>query len=240
MMKMVWLWPVRVHMTDRDTIVFQLDVKCERRPGAKDGDPEEKRYKHSRVLSSDLVWIPQGDQETTWAHSPLRPVYLDIPLAKLRPGQEIKLTCYCEKNIGKEHAKWSPVATAAYRLMPVISFKQEVVGEKAEELVAKCPMKVFDIEDSVAVVANPKNCTMCRECIREPEWNDRVLLQKDKEHYIFSVESVGIIPPEVIVEEAIKTLITRISKVSAALNELRNPHSLPEGVNELEMESETN
>jgi len=227
-------------MTDKDTIVFELVVKCERITGAKDGDPEEKRFKYSRVMSSDLQWRPQGDQEETWAHSPLRPVYGDIPVAKLRPGQEIKLTCYCEKNIGKEHAKWSPVATATYRLLPVISFKpgSEVKGDLARQLVEKCPMKVFDIEDGHAVVAQPRNCTMCRECIREPEWNDRVLLQKDKQHFIFSVESVGIIPPEVIVEEALKQLINRVANVTAAFQELKNPHSMPPGVSELAMESE--
>jgi len=30
-------------------------------------------------------------------------------------------------------------------------------------------MGVFDIEDNKAVVANPRNCTICRECIRDVE-----------------------------------------------------------------------
>jgi DNA-directed RNA polymerase I and III subunit RPAC1 len=225
-------------MTDTDTIVFELHVKCERIPTGKEGDPEEKRFKHSRVMSSDLEWKPQGDQDETWAHAPLRPVYLDIPIAKLRPGQEIHLTAFCEKNIGKEHAKWSPVATATYRLMPAISFKQEVSGDLARELVSKCPMNVFDIEDGHAIVSQPRNCTMCRECIREPEWDARVLLQKEKQHFIFSVESVGIIPPEVIVEEALKMLLQRIATVADAFEELKNPRTLPAGVSQLTMESE--
>lgn len=215
-------------MTDKDTITFTLNVRCERIPGSKEGDPDDKKYRHSKVMSSELEWLPQGDQEETWAHSPLRPVYGDIPIAKLRPGQEIHLTAFCEKNIGKEHAKWSPVATATYRLMPDISFKQPVTGSKAQELVNLCPMKVFDIEDGEAIVAQPRNCTFCRECIREPEWNDRVLLQKRKQHFIFSVESVGIIPPEVIVEEALKQLINRVAGVANAFEELKNPHAMPE------------
>ena len=36
-------------------------------------------------------------------------------IAKLRPGQTIDVVCYCEKGVGKDHAKYSPVATAAYR-----------------------------------------------------------------------------------------------------------------------------
>ena len=54
---------------------------------------------------------------------------------------------HCRKGIGKDHAKFSPVATASYRLLPVITLKEEVVGQDAEELAAKCPLDVFDIED---------------------------------------------------------------------------------------------
>lgn len=47
-----------------------------------------------------------------------KPVDDDILLAKLRPGQTISLEAHCTKGVGKEHAKWSPVATAWYRLLP--------------------------------------------------------------------------------------------------------------------------
>jgi hypothetical protein len=54
---------------------------------------------------------------------------------------------FAEKGIARTHAKWSAVATASYRLMPhIIPDAALVRGELADELVAKCPMKVFDIE----------------------------------------------------------------------------------------------
>lgn len=59
----------------------------------------------------------------------------------------LPLQMHCRKGIGKDHAKFSPVATASYRLLPVITLNEEIEGQDAEELVAKCPLDVFDIED---------------------------------------------------------------------------------------------
>jgi DNA-directed RNA polymerase I and III subunit RPAC1 len=75
-------------------------------------------------------------------------------------------------------------------------------------------MQVFDIEDLVqqdsgkkkttvktAVVARPRDCTMCRECIRKEGWEERVHLKRIANHFIFTVESSGCIPPETLVKE---------------------------------------
>ncbi|CAI7751511.1 unnamed protein product, partial [Closterium sp. NIES-54] len=59
----------------------------------------------------------------------------------------IELEAHAVKGIGRTHAKWSPVATASYRMLPEVVFRKAVEGEMAEQLVAKCPMNVFDIED---------------------------------------------------------------------------------------------
>lgn len=50
----------------------------------------------------------------------------DILLCKLKPGQRICIEAFAFKNIGMEHAKWSPVATASYRLLPEITVAEEV------------------------------------------------------------------------------------------------------------------
>jgi DNA-directed RNA polymerase alpha subunit len=69
-------------------------------------------------------------------------------------------------------------------------------------------MGVFDIEElgrgakktKRAVVARPRDCTMCRECIRREGWDRRVALKRVANHFIFTVESTGILPPEEIVK----------------------------------------
>jgi len=131
---------------------------------------ENELYHNANVYSGDLEWIPQGDQKERLGD--VRPLHDDILIAKMRPGQEIEMEMTCEKGIGKDHAKWSPVCTAWYRLLPDIRFNEEVTDEDAKRLKKLCPMGVFDIEDigngsCKAVVKNVRKCTTCRECIRD-------------------------------------------------------------------------
>jgi len=200
--------------TSSETVVFRLEKKCTRNP-----DPNaEEKYLNSAVHSRDLIWVPQAEQAEEFAEDPARPVHEDILLVKLRPGQEVVLEAYCEKGVGKDHAKFSPVATATYRLLPEISFKEDITGNDADELVNLCPMKVFDIEDlgkagKRAIVARPRNCTMCRECIRPAKFTDKIQLGRVKDHFIFSVESTGVLPPRVLFQEAVKELIAKCETV---------------------------
>lgn len=68
-----------------------------------------------------------------------------------------------------------------------------------------CPMQVFDIEElgksTQATVARPRDCTMCRECIRHEGWDEKVKLARKNDHFLFSVESTGVLAPETIVRE---------------------------------------
>ena len=76
----------------------------------------------------------------------MKPIHDDILIAKLRPGQEIEMEMIATKGIGKTHAKWSPVCTAWYKLLPDIKLG-DIRGDEARELKKLCPMGVFDIED---------------------------------------------------------------------------------------------
>jgi DNA-directed RNA polymerases I and III subunit RPAC1 len=116
----------------------------------------------------------------------------------------------CEKGIGKSHAKWSPVCTAYYRLMPDISIKSEIRGNDAKELKKLCPMGVFDIEDLTAVVKDGPACSTCRECVRHEKFADKIQLGKRKDVFEFTVESVGIYSPQDIVLEAISKLKEKV------------------------------
>ncbi len=118
---------------------------------------------------------------------------------------------YCEKGIGKTHAKWSPVSTAYYRLVPDIKLKKDILNKDAHELKALCPTGVFDIEDlgkgnCKAIVGDVRKCTTCRECIRPEKFKDVVDLGKIKDRFEFHVETVGVYQPADLVIEALKKL----------------------------------
>nr|XP_043619085.1 DNA-directed RNA polymerases I and III subunit rpac1 [Erigeron canadensis] len=223
---------------EKNSIVFKLNFKCDRKSG-------ERRT----VYSQDLKWLPSGSEyvlptetpsDTTskpktytsftssqdslpeFSNNPIT-VASDIIISKLGPGQEIELEAHAIKGIGKTHAKWSPVATAWYRMLPEVVLLQDIQDEDAEILVKKCPVKVFDIEDigkgkKRATVTRPRACTLCRECVREPGWEEKVALRRVKDHFIFTIESTGALPPEVLFTEAVKILEDKCERVITELS----------------------
>lgn len=109
--------------TEFDSLRFKLHKICTKKdPSAPmvldNTHDEEKLYNNANIYSGDLEWIPEGDQQKRLGN--IKPLLDDILIAKLRPGQEIEMDLVCEKGIGKTHAKWSPVCTAFYRLLPDI------------------------------------------------------------------------------------------------------------------------
>lgn len=97
-----------------------------------------------------------------------------ILLTKVLRGQRLDITMEAVKGLGQEHAKWSPVATAFYRMAPKVHLKGEIRGMTAETLRDKCPMGVFEIEETsgaLRVVCESK-CTLCGECVRGSERKD--------------------------------------------------------------------
>ena len=139
---------------ETNTAVFRLRVRCTR-------DPATKDLVDSVVLSSALEWLPGGselpddadakftafnaDQRTLFPAG-IAPVHDDILLAKLRPGQEIELEAHAVKGIGKTHAKWSPVGTAWYSLVPEVVLLAPVEGADAEAFLAAAHPQDMDTQ----------------------------------------------------------------------------------------------
>lgn len=209
--------------SEKNTLVFKLDVACRRLP---DGSLE-----NDKVLSSALQWLPGGSElpeETTCrfasgqAHlfpdtpgAPPRPqpVHSDILLAKLRPGQCIRLEAHATRGTGKEHAKWSPVATAWYRLQPVVHMLQDVRADSdvGRELLATCPgLFTADPASGLVVAGEARGHEMVLEKLRrlldQEAFAAAVSYRKRKDHFIFTIESSGVMPPHELLAQALDIL----------------------------------
>ncbi|XP_039995916.1 DNA-directed RNA polymerases I and III subunit RPAC1 isoform X1 [Xiphias gladius] len=206
-----------------DTIQLQLKVKCSRNPRAsKDSSDPRELYLNHIVYSRDIKWVPIGNQADVFAESTIGPVHDDILVAQLRPGQELDIIMHCVKGIGKDHAKFSPVATASYRLLPEITLLELVEGEKAERLQRCFSRGVIDLEDvdgkKVAKVVNSRLDTCSREVLRHDDLKNVVKLGRVRDHFIFTVESTGILPPDVLVTEAVKVLSAKCQRFLSDLD----------------------
>ena len=202
--------------TDYNTIVLEIDVECRWATKDKDGRDGRKlaeegetdpniRYVNSNVYARDLVFKPQGAQEELFAgENVITPVNPDILIAKLRPGQRIHALCHCVKGIGMDHAKFSPVATASYRLLPQITITKPIMGADAKKFARCFPKGVIGYEpcdsdgtsnrngsEIKAVVKDAMKDTVSRECLRHDEFKGKVKLGRVRDHFIFSVESTG-------------------------------------------------
>ncbi len=197
--------------TDEDTLVFHLNVH-NRNAGevVEQGDTSTFVGPSGNVLSGHLTWIPIESQTETFALGGVSVVYPDILLAKLGPGQAIEFEAHCRKGVGKDHAKFQPVATVAYRLLPEISLSEDIFDDSARMLKSLCPSGVFDIEEIgseiKAKVSRPRNCTMCGECVRKKGLEKKVQIGRHDKKFIFTVESVGAVAPQIIVQESLRVL----------------------------------
>lgn len=194
--------------TDENTIVLTLNVKCTRNPDApKDCTDPKILYRNAHVYARDLKFEPQGKQLETFAKCAVTPTDPDILLAKLRPGQEISLRVHCILGVGGDHAKFSPVATASYRLLPYINIIKPITGDAAKRFQKCFPAGVIDINDKgEAYVKDSRKDTVSREVLRHDEFADSVKLGRIRDHFIFNVESTGAMTPEEIFFKSVRIL----------------------------------
>ncbi|KAF5212762.1 DNA-directed RNA polymerase core subunit rpc40 [Clavispora lusitaniae] len=212
---LVWIDPAAdeaERFNDTNTIVMSLDVSCTRNPHAPAGTTDPKLlYRNSSVYARDLKFEPQGRQAELFKDSPVVPCDPDILLAKLRPGQEISLRVHCVLGVGSDHAKFSPVATASYRLMPVIDILESISGEQAVRFQKCFPSGVIGIDEKgEAYVADARKDTVSREVLRHEEFSGKVKLGRDREHFIFNVESTGAMSPAEIFLKSVRVLKNKV------------------------------
>ncbi|KAH9902139.1 DNA-directed RNA polymerase [Xylariomycetidae sp. FL2044] len=217
---------------DTNTVRLTLQVKCTHNEKARPNttDPREL-YNHAHVYASDIVFDPLGSQEEYFSGADrIRPTNPDILIAKLRPGQEIDLEMHMHKGFGWDHSKFSPVATASYRLLPTIQILRPILGDDARKFAACFMPGVIGLEpvtrqearaagsgyegregELKAVVRDPMRDSVSREALRHDEFAGKVKLGRRRDHFIFSVESVGQWDSDELFLEAVRTMKRKCS-----------------------------
>lgn len=207
--------------SEKNTVVFKLDVTCKRQ-----GDT----VVNDKVLSSQLTWLSGGSeipdetgcrfaqgQAHMFEKAAPRPVHDDILLAKLRPGQTIQLEAHCVKGIGKEHAKWSPVATAWYKLLPEVVLLKEPPAEIAQLLLEAAPGLFVKDSKGKLKVTSAREHEMHLEKVRllldREDVAACVQYRKKKDHFIFTIETSGVLPAEVLFQQALEILHEKAHKL---------------------------
>ncbi|PHH67162.1 hypothetical protein CDD81_2931 [Ophiocordyceps australis] len=226
------------HCFDWNTVRLELDVTCtHKRDAAPTETDPDRLYHHANVYARDIVFVPTGRQVDYFSGpNAIRPVNPDILIAKLRPRQRISLSMHMHKGIGGDHAKFSPVATASYRLMPTIDIVSPIVGADAQKLAECFPQGVIGLEpvspdeaarpasgyqghvgELKAVVLDAMRDTVSRECLRHPEFQDKVKLGRRRDHFIFSIESVCQWDSDELFLEAVKHLKLKCKRLERQL-----------------------
>ncbi|KAF2436548.1 RBP11-like subunits of RNA polymerase [Tothia fuscella] len=232
-------------LTDYNTVVLHLDVQCTWQEKGKElfmkGETDSnKLYHNSNVYPSQFTQQPIGRQADFFSgENAVQPVNPDILIAKLRPGQVITLTMHANKGKGGDHAKFSPVATATYRLMPKIDITQPIIGDDAKKFARCFPRGVIKLEPVTvgeakrkgsgyegqegnlkAVVADPMKDTVSRECLRHKEFVDKVKLGRIRDHFIFKIESTGQFDSDELFLESVRLLKAKCMKMKRSLGEM--------------------
>lgn len=219
---------------DYDTVQLDLNVTCTVNTDAAQNETDPlKAYHNAHVYAKDITFTPQGRQDQYFSgEDAIVPVNPDILIAKMRPRQTIELSMYMNLGVGSDHSKFSPVATASYRLMPTIKITKPIIGADAQKF-AKCfPEGVIGLEkvskkeagqrgsgyeghagELKAVVVDPMRDTVSRECLRHEEFEGKVQLGRRRDHFIFSVESTGQWDSDELFLEAVKKLKQKCKKL---------------------------
>ncbi|KAL8809221.1 MAG: hypothetical protein Q9223_003336 [Gallowayella weberi] len=228
---------------DNNTIVMKLKVECTKADNyeeldKKGEDDPRLLYKHAHVYAKDLEYVVSGRQDTYFfgEANAIKSVHPDILLAKMRPGQCIDMEMHCIKGIGADHAKFSPVATASYRLLPTISITKPIIGNDARKFARCFPRGVIGLEEvsaeeasregsgyeghegeKKAVVKNTFKDTVSRECLRHPEFEGKVKLGRVRDHFVFLVESTGQYESDELFLESVKILKEKCARMKRGL-----------------------
>ncbi len=144
----------------------------------------------------------------------VKPISDEIPIARLAPGQRIKLEAYARLGRGREHAKWQPVAVSVVKPYPHIEVRNPK-SRCARKAAEACIPGVLKMGKGGLTVGDEYKCTLCMDCVKIcPE---ALSVEERVDDNILYIESVGAIPPREIIHMAFQELGRQLSELGEAI-----------------------
>lgn len=159
------------------------------------------------VYSSDLKPDPSNPT--------VRPVNPSIPIAKLAPGQRIKLEAYARLGVGLQHAKWQSVTVCYHRYIASITIYRDRC-DGCGRCVDVCYRKVLALVNGIVSPVNTLECTLCNDCAASCP-RAAIEVRPEKDSFYLRFETTGSLPPQRIFEEALKILRAKASEFVSKL-----------------------
>lgn len=204
-------------------VTFDLDVKCTT------AEPID-------VISTDLITTSDDFEPAHFSSEKEREVIAGrgIRIMSLAKGQRIHCRCIAQLGVGKVHAKWSPVGTVSMKYTPIVRISKELMDKKdfqyKREFVDTCPKKVFELDprSQVVTVRDEHDCMFCGDCeLFNRDYSEKVVtISQVNNRFEFAVESVGNMPPLLILKEAISVLINKLNDVRSSIDKLGSKSTL--------------
>jgi DNA-directed RNA polymerase subunit D len=145
------------------------------------------------------------------------PVSDKIPIIKLAKEQRLRLEAYARLGKGKNHAKWQPVSMCTYKYVPKIEISSKNC-DACEKCVEICPRKVLRKTENKIKIDDLMACTLCHDCAKAcPQNPPAIEISHEENNFIFNIESMGALPPERVLSEAIKILDEQLKEFESGI-----------------------
>ncbi len=143
----------------------------------------------------------------------------DIPLFVLNQNESFKAKLYITKGIGHQNARWMPSSVCIAKPYPKITIQDhDLPKAMVDKLINTCPKKLFLLDKQNKIeIKNPDQCIYCNACVEfleEEKLPAIIKIEPNENEFIFHIESVGTMSPDLIFSEAIKILKQKVNELN--------------------------